>query len=265
MSETLSYRGVSGNIPPEQKILSEGTRSGRIRNLIISELIMKLERMDEFFAARIDGYDEHMRTCIEGASAFYAYTASLLPADKEVHILDLGCGTGLELEEYFRLNPGGSVTGIDLSDAMLNVLKNKFPGHRIHLIRGSYFDVPLGEAVYDAAVSVESLHHFPAERKEALYRKLFTALKEKGAFVLTDYFAESEKLEKEYFRNLAQLKQEQGLPEDGFFHYDTPLTVEHEIAVLKKAGFSEVRIMKEWGSTFTLLAEKHAGSGRTSD
>ena len=37
---------------------------------------MKLEKMDDFFAARVDGYDEHMRTNIEGASGFYAYTSS---------------------------------------------------------------------------------------------------------------------------------------------------------------------------------------------
>ena len=38
--------------------------------------MMKLEKMDDFFAARIDGYDEHMKYDIEGASGFYAYTAS---------------------------------------------------------------------------------------------------------------------------------------------------------------------------------------------
>jgi len=215
---------------------------------------MKLERMDEFFAARVDGYDDHMRTNIEGASDFYAYTASLLPASKDVHVLDLGCGTGLELEEYFRLNPDVAVTGIDLSEAMLKALKAKFPERKIRLIRDSYFSVPLGEKIYDAAVSVESLHHFTAEQKTSLYGKLHAALKEKGFFVLTDYFAESEEFEKEYFENLKQLKQEQGLPADVFFHYDTPLTVDHEMHVLRKAGFSDVRIMKEWGTTFTLFA-----------
>ena len=215
---------------------------------------MKLEQMDEFFAARVDGYDEHMRTTIEGASAFYAYTASLLPMTKEARVLDLGCGTGLELEEYFGLNPEASVTGIDLSEAMLKALKEKLPDRKICLVRGSYFDVPFGEKAYDAAVSVESLHHFPAELKEGLYRKLHAALRDHGRFVLTDYFAESETLETEYFQNLRQLKEEQRLPEDRFFHYDTPLTVEHEIAVLKRAGFSDVRMMKEWGTTSTLLA-----------
>ena len=216
---------------------------------------MKLEKMDDFFAARVDGYDEHMRTNIEGASGFYAYTASLLPRAAGSRVLDLGCGTGLELEEYFRLCPDAAVTGIDLSDAMLQALESKMGNRNIRLINASYFDEPLGEKAFDAAVSVESLHHFPAEKKEQLYTKLHAALEENGCFVLTDYFAESEELEEEYFRNLAQLKQEQGLPDDVFFHYDTPLTVEHEMDVLRRAGFRDVRIMQQWGeSTCTVLA-----------
>ena len=217
----------------------------------------KLERMDDFFAARIDGYDDHMKRDIEGASGFYAYTASLLPSAEGSRVLDLGCGTGLELEEYFALNPGAAVTGIDLSEAMLNALKAKFPGKSLTLILASYFDVPLGNGLYDAAVSVESLHHFPAEMKVSLYGKLHLALAEQGVFVLTDYFAESEEMEKEYFQNLAALKTEQGLSDDVFYHYDTPLTVEHETDVLRRAGFRDVRIMKQWGeSTYTVLAHK---------
>ena len=144
--------------------------------------------------------------------------------------------------------------GIDLSAAMLKALKEKFPERKLDLICGSYFDVMPGRETYDAAVSVESLHHFPAERKASLYGKLRAALKEEGYFVLTDYFAESDELEKEYFRNLECMKQEQGLAADMFYHYDTPLTVEHETQVLRQAGFSDVRIMKRWGTTYTLLA-----------
>ena len=217
----------------------------------------RLEKMDDFFAARIDGYDEHMKTNIEGASGFYAYTASLLPAAEGSRVLDLGCGTGLELEEYFALNPAANVTGIDLSAAMLDSLKAKFPGKSLTLIRDSYFDAPLPEGSFDAAVSVESLHHFPAEMKAALYRKLHAALEGRGFFVLTDYFAESAELEAEYFRNLAELKKEQGLSDGTFYHYDTPLLVDHETDLLRGAGFRDVRIMKQWGeSTYTVLARK---------
>ena len=64
-------------------------------------------------------------------------------------------------------------------------------------------------------------------------------------------------MEKEYFRNLAALKKEQGLADDAFYHYDTPLTVEHETDVLRRAGFGKVRIMKQWGeSTYTVLTRK---------
>ena len=214
-----------------------------------------LESMTDFFAARLEGYDEHMRRDIEGASDFYAYTAALLPADPGAKVLDLGCGTGLELEELFALNPSARVTGIDLSAEMLDALRAKFPDRGIALIVGSYFDVPLGEGAFDAAVSVESLHHFPAEMKLDLYRKLRAALRPGGRFVLTDYFAESEALEEEYFRELARLRREQRIPEDVFVHYDTPLTVEHEADVLRRAGFADVRALKCWGSTWTVLAE----------
>ena len=216
---------------------------------------MSLEPMGAFFAARLEGYDEHMKRDIEGASGFYAYTASFLPAAAGSRVLDLGCGTGLELEEYFALNPSAKVTGIDLSEAMLNALKNKFPEKDMTLIHASSFDALLGERVYDAAVSVESLHHFSAEMKLSLYGKLHTALKENGIFVLTDYFAESEELEREYFRNLEALKKEQQLSDGEFYHYDTPLLVEHEMEVLRSAGFRDVRILKKWGeSTCTVLA-----------
>ena len=217
----------------------------------------KLERMDDFFAARVEGYDDHMRANIEGSLEFYAYTASLLPKEPNSKVLDLGCGTGLELEEYFELNPCAEMTGIDLSEDMLNALKAKFPGKRLTLIHGSYFDVPLGHRIYDAAVSVESLHHFSAEMKFPLYKKLYASLKDHGVFVLTDYFAESEEREKEYFETLARLKREQGLSDDAFYHYDTPLLVDHEMDILRRAGFSDVRIMKKWGeSTCTVLSAK---------
>ena len=215
-----------------------------------------LEKMDVFFENRLADYDEHMLRDIEGAAEFYPYTAALLPKEAKARVLDLGCGTGLELETYFALNPMARVTGIDLSRAMLDRLAAKFPDKALHLIHGSYFDVELGLETYDAAVSVESLHHFTAERKRSLYQRLHRALKPGGYFILTDYFAESEELEKEYFETLERLKREQGISDDGFYHYDTPLTVEHEMAVLRDAGFSGVRIMKNWGATYTVQAKR---------
>lgn len=215
-----------------------------------------LEKMDEFFARRLAGYDAHMLESIEGAAEFYPYTARQLPMEANCRVLDLGCGTGLELEAYFALNPKVSVTGIDLSEAMLSRLKEKLTPYDLSLVHGSYFDVPLGEECFDAAVSVESLHHFTAERKLGLYRRLFTALKPGGCFILTDYFAESDEHERRYFAELTALKQAEGVTDGAFYHYDTPLTVAHEAEVLRAAGFADATVLKQWGATCTVRAGK---------
>lgn len=211
--------------------------------------------MDVFFENRLEGYDEHMLTNIEGADEFYKFTAIQLPMKPCSEVLDLGCGTGLELEEYFSLNPTVHITGIDLSEAMLNTLAAKFPNKNLTLIHSSYFEVPFKNDKYNAAVSVESLHHFTEDQKLLLYQKLFRALKTDGYFILTDYFAESEALEKEYFENLQRLKKEQNITGNEFYHYDTPLTVEHEMQILKEAVFTDVKILRNQSATYTLMAE----------
>ena len=212
--------------------------------------------MSEFFEARLDGYDEHMRNDIESATEFYPFTAKHLPTAENCSILDLGCGTGLELEEYYKICPSAKVTGIDLSEAMLAALRNKFTDKDVTLIVGSYFDVPLGENAFDAAVSVESLHHFTKDEKLPLYAKLHKALRGNGYFILTDYFAMSDDEETMHRKNLIALKSEQGICDDEFYHYDTPLTVEHETEALLKAGFSSVEVLNHWGATYTIKAVK---------
>ena len=215
-----------------------------------------LERMGEFFDARLEGYDAHMLNEIESAREFYPYTASLLPREDGASVLDLGCGTGLELEYYFELSPNAKITGIDLAEGMLGALRAKFPDKDIELIRASYFDEPFGEERYSAAVSVESLHHFTKEEKIPLYAKLRRALKDGGFFILTDYFAGSDDEERLYRRELETLKRSEGITDGEFYHYDTPLTVDNEVDALIKAGFSRVEHLRAWGNTHTLKAYK---------
>ncbi len=215
-----------------------------------------LEKMSDFFEARLHMYDEHMLNDILGATEFYPFTAECLPKTAGATVLDLGCGTGLELEEYFKINPTAKITGIDLSEGMLNALREKFKDKDITLINGSYFDLPFGENLFDAAVSVESLHHFTKKEKIPLYKKLYSALKEGGYFILTDYFAPDDEYENFYQNEFLRLKKEQGISDGEFYHYDTPLTANHETEALVEAGFKEVKVLKSWENTYTLKAQK---------
>ena len=215
-----------------------------------------LEKMGDFFDARVEGYDDHQLATIESAHDFYPYTARCLPEEPGIKILDLGCGTGLELKEYFEINPTAKVTGIDLSPEMLNALREKFPNKEMNLILGSYFDVPFGENEFDCALSVESLHHFTKEEKIPLYKKLRASLKDGGYFILTDYFAATEEQENTLRQELMKIRKEQCLKDDEFYHYDTPLTIEHEMEAFLEAGFSSVKVLNHWKTTYTLKAVK---------
>ena len=158
-----------------------------------------------------------------------------------------------DFEEYPFYN---ILTGIDLSQGMLDILKSKFPDKEMNLIQHSYFDVPFGTEKFDCAISVESLHHFTKEEKIPLYTKLYKALKNGGYFILTDYFSLSDEEEIMHRENLAKLKAEQGITDNEFYHYDTPLTIQHEIEALLSAEFKAVEVLNNWGATYTLKARK---------
>ena len=52
--------------------------------------------------------------------------------------------------------------------------------------------------------------------------------------------------------NLVALKAAEGITDGEFYHYDTPLTVEHEMQALLQAGFSAVSVVGNWGPTYTI-------------
>ena len=216
----------------------------------------RLEKMGDFFNNRRHEYDEHQTTNVDTDSVFYPFTAKCLPIKENAKVLDLGCGTGLELEHYFKLNPTANITGIDLAEGMLEILKEKFPDKELNLIVGSYFDVPFKKNEYDCVVSVESLHHFTQDEKIGLYKKIFSALKDDAYFLLTDYFATSVEEEISLRQEYISIKKQQNLADDEFYHFDTPLTIEHEIEAMKKAGFTKVEIIEDWGCTAVIKAIK---------
>ncbi|MGC6173621.1 class I SAM-dependent methyltransferase [Lacrimispora sp. 38-1] len=214
-----------------------------------------MERMEVFFAARVDGYEEHMLSGVEGCEQAYALVPSLLPVSCS-NLLDLGCGTGLELKQIFKRFPDLSVTGIDLTREMLDKLKRNFQDRKINLICGSYFDVDLKTEEYDSAISFQTMHHFSHEAKSGLYRKIFSALKDHGLYIECDYMVENQDEEDFYFAENKRIRKELNIPEREFYHYDTPCTVANQIAMLRQGGFDRIESVFRMGQTTILAAYK---------
>ena len=214
----------------------------------------RLEKMADFFAERVSMYDEHMINEVEGCKEGYLKMAELVPKDCR-RLLDLGCGTGLELEEIFRKLPDLSVTGIDLCEAMLSRLTEKLGDKNLRLICGDYFAEDFGSG-YDCAVSFQTMHHFTRERKISLYKKLYNALYDEGIYIECDYMVPDENEEKHWADESRRLRELQNISEDEFYHYDTPFTVDNQIKMLREAGFGAVEMIMRIENTTMLVARK---------
>ena len=213
---------------------------------------MNIEKMDDFFTKRIDGYETQMLENVEGCKEGYTKLAELIPSNCK-KLLDLGCGTGLELHEIFKKIPDLEVTGIDLTQAMLDKLKTNFPDKNIHLICGSYFDIDLGNAIFDCVISFQTMHHFKYNPKIELYKKIYFSLKSNGLYIECDYVAKNQEEEDYLFAELDKIRKEQGISENEFVHFDTPCTVENQIKMFKLAGFKESKKVWQQGQTAIII------------
>ena len=222
-----------------------------LKNWIAEEEDTPAEEMSAFFSKRLDDYEDvHLKNWGE----LYAGIAGFFDGGLRT-LLDIGCGTGLELEAMFRKFPGLRVTGIDLSAGMLEKARIKFAGENFHAIEADYFVHPFPAETFDAALSFETLHHFPYEKKGAIYEKLFYTLKTGGYYIECDYVAccqEEEDLCRERCR---RARAKSGLPEDVFIHIDTPLTMEHQLELMARAGF-RVKVLYQNRGTVLFRADK---------
>ena len=204
-----------------------------------------VEEMRDFFDSAARVWDDVFGP--EGNDTLYRAVAEQIPETADaVHILVLGCGTGLELNNIFECVPNARITGIDLAPGMLAELRKKFRDRsgQIELIEGSYVDVPLGENRFDYAVATLTVHHLPPEAKLGLFRNVLTALKPGGSYIEGDqsHSAEHEAMVLRWYNEYIAT-----LPggDRGQWNYDITLCAETEQRLLREAGFSQVEMTWE--------------------
>ena len=100
------------------------------------------------------------------------------------------------------------------------------------------------------------MHHFSHDNKVALYTKILKALKWNGVYIECDYMVMDQSLEDELYTKYARLRLEMNLSSLEFYHFDTPCTVDNQIAMFKQAGFSSVETAFRMENTTIIVAEK---------
>ncbi|MEA4884897.1 MAG: class I SAM-dependent methyltransferase [Clostridia bacterium] len=224
------------------------------------------ELMAEFFDRRVVMYEEHMREAIPAFDEFYSSVAAHIPATSApLSILDLGCGTGLELDFVFARASSARITAVDLSLEMLSKLRAKLEhspyGPQVTIVHGSYLTIPLPARHFDYAISVQTMHHFTPGVKRCLYSRIAGALKGGGMYIEGDYVVSPEE-ERLLFARYAEIVKslraagaiEEDDPVDGKYHIDIPLSAESQVAVLREAGFADVEVVFTQGAAAVFCA-----------
>ena len=185
------------------------------------------EEMGAFFDARSAGYDDHYRGDVYPGPVFdefYQAISSRIERTREpLKILDLGCGTGLEIESLFQRVPNALITGVDLSGAMLKLLREKYvdQANQITLVESSYLTMSFGTETYDHIISANTMHHFLHHPKRELYARIHAALKPGGKYTEGDSVVPLEmesQFRAEFDAEIASVPP----ADDGYYHADIP-------------------------------------------
>lgn len=212
------------------------------------EQIEPVEEMASFFDLRSAGYDAYIRGYIyteaEFLQFYQALAAPIEKTEKPIQILDLGCGTGLEIEFFLKRAPNAQITGVDLSRKMLEELQRRYATHmgQITLVAGSYLTLPFGEQTYDYVLSAMTMHHLLHDAKRGLYEKIHAALKPGGKYVEGDSVTRPE-TESQFLAEYNEQVDAMPAAEDGHYHVDVPLSLETQKTLLMEAGFSNFELL----------------------
>ena len=226
--------------------------------MCMTDRIHDAELMAGFFDSRAASYDQHMRQSIAGFTDFYRSIARAIERTKEpIAVLDLGCGSGLELEFIFHRAPNCQITAVDLSEGMLAELREKYAGvaRNITVIKASYLDLIIEPAKWSYIVSVMTMHHLTHSEKLRLYRSVYSGLKPGGLYIEGDYVVTKEE-EEECLKRYVQLRKTHPEASNGAYHIDIPFCPETQLQLFLNAGFTKPRIVWHNDQAAVFDAEK---------
>ena len=108
----------------------------------------------------------------------------LAPPVRGMKVLDVGCGTGTDLEVYSQ---GGCETcGVDLSPAMLKASRKRL-GAGADLRLGDAAQLPFADGVFDLVLTTYTLHEMPREKRASVLREMIRVCRGRGRLLITDF------------------------------------------------------------------------------
>jgi ubiquinone/menaquinone biosynthesis C-methylase UbiE len=113
-----------------------------------------------------------------------ARALQVAPPERGMKVLDIGCGTGVQLAIYQEKEC--EVFGLDLSEPMLKVARENL-GSKAILTNGDATRMPYPERTFDLVMSSLFLHQLRVEVRSAALREVMRVLQPEGRILLVDF------------------------------------------------------------------------------
>jgi ubiquinone/menaquinone biosynthesis C-methylase UbiE len=120
------------------------------------------------------------------AKEIYNFVNYLVKKENPI-IMDVGCGPGFLLFEIAKLIPDSELIGIDFSEDMLRIAREKEAGNELNSItfkHGPAENIPSPDNYSDVVVCLNSFHDFDSTKKTL--SEIYRITKKNGIFILKD-------------------------------------------------------------------------------
>jgi tRNA (cmo5U34)-methyltransferase len=193
-------------------------------------------------------YDGQRKLLIPCFDDFYAAAGPLLQRLKApASLLDIGAGTGLFSYVVYQQLPQLQFTLLDISDAMLQVARQRFSGLPNFRFVEADFSTASFSGKYDIVISALAIHHLEDAAKIKLYRHVFEVLNPGGIFINADQVTGRSPFFDQYYKEQwRETVIQSGLDETAIqqaferVKLDKFAPLEMQLQALEQAGFAEV-------------------------
>ncbi|MEW6516742.1 MAG: methyltransferase domain-containing protein [candidate division FCPU426 bacterium] len=193
------------------------------------------------------------------------------PAKKNIHVLDLGCGTGTIALAVKQRFPRASVHCVDLVPNMLQLAAYKLHRYSGVTFEQADFHRYAISRRYHAVVTSLALHHLETDAdKMKMHRKIFRALLPGGVFASADITVSPRKnLQQLYLGKWAQFVRrsfsEAALAENyrRYQREDRPSILRRELGWLERIGFRHVEVLWKYYNFAVYAAYKSPAHSNT--
>lgn len=108
----------------------------------------------------------------------------MFPPSNGMRVLDVGCGTGAQLQHYAAA--GCVVTGIDLSEAMLGRARTRL-GDAADLRIAEAAHLPFDDAAFDLVTATLVVHEVAADDRQVVVKEMRRVVRADGRLLITDF------------------------------------------------------------------------------